>query len=195
MRQTIFAGAAITLGLGGAFTPAVSPAQENQTQESQAKSWNLQGEELLRTSGTVVDVLCEVAGDCVENCGDGTRQLGVVTDEGTLLLASKNIQPLFTGASIDLLPYCDQKVEVDGLLTGHSGTKLYQIQLIRAAGEDEWQKTDQWTAAWDEEFSDVGGEGPWFRRDPRIQERLEAEGFLGLGPEADQAFIDSRKKQ
>jgi len=86
---------------------------------SQAKDWNLLGQEKARFEAKVVDVFCEVAGDCPENCGDGRRQLGLLRSaDGVLVLANKNTQPAFTGANLDLLPYCNQEVEVDGLLVG-----------------------------------------------------------------------------
>ena len=106
---------------------------------SQAKNWNLLGQEKARFEARVVDVLCEVAGDCPENCGDGRRQLGLLRAvDGVLVLANKNTQPAFTGANLDLLPYCNQEVEVDGLLVGlsdYTPAKMYQVQLIRRKGD------------------------------------------------------------
>lgn len=158
---------------------------------SQAQSWGLSEERLAVLAGTVVDVRCELAGDCPPGCGGGGRQLGLLTDAGKLVLVAKNGQPLFNGAVPDLLPFCNQAVEVDGLMTGHGGVEFYQVQLIRPAGESDWEKANRWTEAWAAANPDIAdGEGPWFRRDPRVTQRIQQNGYLGLGLEADQVFID-----
>ncbi|MEM8811135.1 MAG: hypothetical protein AAGF59_00855 [Pseudomonadota bacterium] len=160
-------------------------------QESQAKSWNLVGETKERFTAKVVDMLCELAGDCVDNCGDGQRHLGLLKDDGTLVLANKNIQPIFSGAVVDLLPYCEKQVEVDGLMIGEGGPRLYQIQLIREVGDAEFKKTNQWSKQWNADNPDLTGvKGPWFRKDPLIKAQIEQDGYLGLGLEADKKFIE-----
>jgi len=160
---------------------------------SQAKNWNLLGQEKALFEAKVVDILCELTGDCPDNCGDGRRQLGLLrADDGKLLLANKNIQPAFTGANLDLLPYCNQEVEVDGLLVGledYTPAKMYQVQLIRKKGESEWSKTARWTKEWNKanpELAEV--KAPWFRKDPRIKALIERDGYLGLGLEKDEEF-------
>ena len=187
MRRTILAMACL-LAL---------PAQAEEgafAEGSEAKSWNLTAQEKARFTATVVDVLCELTGDCPENCGDGKRQLGLVREaDGALVFPTKNGQPLFTGAATDLQPYCGKVVEVDGLLTGGEdvtpgAAKVYQVQRIREKG-GEWSRANRWTKMWNEENPDAKGKGPWFRRDPRITGEIEKDGYLGLGPEADEAFI------
>jgi hypothetical protein len=42
---------------------------------SQAKTWNLYAEQPARFEAKVVDLLCDLTGDCPDNCGEGTRQL------------------------------------------------------------------------------------------------------------------------
>ena len=37
---------------------------------------------------------------------------------------------------------------------------------------------------------DAKGKGPWFRRDPRVNEIIAREGYLGLGLEVDQTYIE-----
>ncbi|MGF1474648.1 MAG: hypothetical protein ACFB6S_03700 [Geminicoccaceae bacterium] len=164
-------------------------AVQVQAQESEAKSWGLTGQELARFQAKVVDIECELGGECPDNCGDGRHQLGLVDSEGTLIPVAKNTQPAFNGAVYDLLPYCGKDVEVDGLFSGHSGFRFYQVQLIKEVDAEEFAKTNLWTKVWAEKFPEAEGEGPWFRRDPRIQQRIEANGYLGLGPEADEQFI------
>ena len=161
-----------------------------EAQESQANSWNLTEEQAATFAATVVDPLCEFSGDCRENCGDGARQLALKTTDGEMVLVLKNGQPQFNGAVPDLLPYCGQDVEVDGLFTGFGGQKFYQVQLIRVAGAEDWQKANKWLDAWKAAHPEhAEGEGPWFRRDPAILERIEKDGYFGLGKEVDAKFI------
>jgi hypothetical protein len=119
------------------------------------------------------------------------------SSDGRFLLVNKNGQPAFTGAAIDLVPYCGQMVEVDGLLVGDlditpglGDAKLFQVQTVRILGADTAKKTNLWTRDWKQRNPDVGGKGPWFRRDPRVMEQIEANGRLGLGQEADQKYIE-----
>lgn len=158
--------------------------------ESQANSWGLTGEEKARFGGTVVDMLCELTGDCPDDCGAGARQMGIVRDDGVLVLAAKNTQTSFNGAIEDLLPYCGKAVEVDGLMVGEGAPRVYQVQFIREKGAEEWARANRWTTVRGEsEPKLVEGEGPWFRRDPRVLEQIERNGYLGLGHETDEAFI------
>ena len=114
------------------------------------------------------------------------------SSDGVLVLANKNVQPAFTGANLDLLPYCNQEVEVDGLLVGlpeYTPAKMYQVQLIRRKGEAEWSKTNRWTKEWAAANPEAAeAKGPWFRKDPRINALIERDGYLGLGLEKDAAF-------
>jgi hypothetical protein len=165
---------------------------------SKAKSWNLFGEEKARFEGRVVDALCALTGDCPADCGAGKRQMGILrAADGRFLLVNKNIQPAFTGAAIDLLPYCGQTIEVDGLLVGDRDItpglgdgQLFQVQTVRIPGEDAAKKTNLWTKDWKKRNPDAGGKGPWFRRDPGVMEQIEAHGRLGLGAEADQTYVE-----
>lgn len=161
---------------------------------SEARSWNLYAEIPATFEATVVDLLCEVAGSCVENCGNGNRQLGLLRSaDNVLVYPNKNAQTAFNGAVADLLPYCGQVVEVDGLILDDpdlGATNIYLVQTIRLAGETEWQRANTWTKAWDAAHPDAAGEGPWFRRDPRVLAEIAAEGYFGLGLEEDEALKD-----
>lgn len=161
---------------------------------SNAKEWGLFGEETATFSGKVVDILCELSGDCADNCGDGTRQLGIVrAADNVLVPVLKNRQSSFNGAVTDLLPYCNKMVDVDGLLVGdeeQTAAKLYMVQFIREAGAAEWSKTSLWTKKWNADNPDKKAiKGPWFRKDDRVLRQIEKDGYLGLGKEADEQFI------
>lgn len=172
--------------------PVPVAAEGEFTEGSQAKSWGLLGEEKALFEARVVDILCELSGDCAPNCGDGRRYLGLVRSaDQALIIASKNAQGVFTGAGVDLLPYCGRTVEVDGLLIGDADTtpaKVFQVQRIREPGGN-WVAANHWTRAWDAAHPDLAAvEGRWYRKDPRVLKRIETEGYLGLGLEADEAF-------
>lgn len=163
---------------------------------SQAKGWkNLQGREAAIFKAKVVDVLCELSGDCTENCGKGRRQMGLLREaDGKLILAGKNSQSSFNGATVDLAPYCGQMVTVDGFLVGNSEltpTKYYMVQLIQREGSDKWAKAKRWTRMWKRDNKALANKkGAWYRHDPAVNAEIEANGYLGLGAEADKAFIE-----
>jgi hypothetical protein len=164
---------------------------------SQASSWNLYAEQPAKFEAKVVDILCEIAGDCPDNCGAGKRQLGLVRSaDNALIYPNKNNQPIFTGAAVELLPFCGQEVEVDGLMLVDAdiGLKnIYQLQLIRKKGDADWTKANRWTTEWDAANPDAKGDGPWFRRDPRVLAKINAEGYFGLGLEKDAEIRESLK--
>ena len=186
--------------IAAALILAASPAlaEGEFSAGSKAKSWSLFGEEKARFEGKVVDALCLLTGDCPADCGAGKRQMGILRSaDGRFLLVNKNGQPVFTGASVDLVPYCSQMVEVDGLLVGDreitpglGEAKLLQVQTVRILGAEAANKTNLWTRDWAKRNPDAGGKGPWFRRDPGVMEQIEAHGRLGLGAEADRKYIE-----
>lgn len=160
-------------------------------EESMARSWGLVGEEKARFEAKVVDLPCAITGDCPADCGAGTRPLGLVRDDGRLVVVAKNIQAIFSGAVEDLIPFCGKRVEVDGLMVGEGATRIYQVQYVRdieAGGE--FQRTKRWSKVWNERYPDLKKKkGPWFRKDPRVNALIERDGYLGLGLEADKKFI------
>lgn len=161
---------------------------------SEAESWNLYAEQPARFEATVVDILCELSGDCPENCGGGKRQLGLVrAADDVLVFPNKNSQPAFTGAVLELLPFCGQAVEVDGLLIQDpdiGAVNIYLVQKIRADGASDWVSANRWTTAWAEANPDAAAEkGPWFRKDQRVVSEIAEEGYFGLGAEADAEIL------
>lgn len=159
------------------------------TKGSKAKDFGLNEAIQSTFSAKVVDLLCEIAGDCPDNCGAGNRQLGLLRDaDDKLITVLKNGQFSFNGAVEDLLPYCNQKVDVDGIMVGdpeEHNTQFYMVQFIKEQGAAEWNKANRWTKAWAARNKDAKGKGPWFRRDPRVLKQIEATGYFGLGKEAD----------
>lgn len=163
------------------------------SETSEAKTWNLYAEVPSRFEAKVVDVLCELTGDCPAQCGGGARQLGLIRSaDDVMVLPMKNSQPAFTGAAQELAPFCNMLVEVDGLMIEDEdlgASNIYLVQRIKA-GDADWIKADTWTKKWAEKHPDAQGKGPWFRRDPRIKAVIASEGYLGLGPEADAAYAE-----
>jgi hypothetical protein len=156
-----------------------------------AQSWNVTGEEEARFEAKVVDLLCELTGDCPTDCGAGRRQLGLVTDDGVLIPATKNFAP-FAGATDELIDFCQQRVTVDGLFTANHGTRVFAVQFVQPAGGD-WRRANRFLDKWAETNGvDPAGKAKntWFRRDPRIDAIIEKDGFLGLGQEEDKKYLD-----
>lgn len=165
-----------------------------QAQESQVKGWkNLNGREAVVFKAKVVDILCELTGECADKCGNGKRQMGLVREEdGKLILAAKNQQAAFQGATSDLYAYCGQTVTVDGLMVGpEDSAKFFQVHFVKREGSDIFAPTKRWTRIYKREFPEAAAKkGRWFRNDPRILKAIEEDGYLGLGAEADKKFIE-----
>jgi len=187
LREILAAAAVFTTLLAGGLHA------QDFSEGSEAKGWGLYGEAPARFAATVVDPLCLLTGDCPENCGDGRRQLALLREvDEVLVLPLKNAQPAFSGAANELLPFCGKPVEVDGLMitdTDLGAQNIYLVQRIRGADDDTWTRANRWTRDWAAANPDVAGEGPWFRRDPRVNAEIAREGYLGLGLEIDDAFI------
>ncbi len=167
-------------------------AAQDFSEGSNARSWNLYAEQPATFEAEVVDLLCDLTGDCPADCGAGKRQLGLKrTADGVTVLPLKNSQPAFSGAATDLAPFCGQTVTVDGLLIEDPDlnvSNVYLVQTITPAG-GETVKANQWTKVWAKMNPEAKGKGPWFRRDPRIKDIIASEGYLGLGLEEDATFI------
>lgn len=174
-----------------ATLPGAAPA----TEPSQAETWGLFGEQPLRLEAKVTDLLCALTGDCPTDCGAGKRPLGLVADDGRLIVLAKNAEPIFTGAVVDMLPYCGKRVEVDGLMVGEGPARVYQAQLVRLAGSGKpFEKTERWSKAWDAAHPAAAkSEEPWFRKDPAIGALIRKNGYFGLGLEADEKYLKEQQ--
>jgi hypothetical protein len=173
---------------------ALPAAAQDFSAGSAAESWGLTGEAPARFSAKVVDVLCELSGDCPPDCGGGARVLGLLrTADGVLVLPMKNGQPVFSGAIADLAPHCGAEIEVDGLFVGDPAATpapFYQVQRIRPAGAADFAPADGFVAAWARRNPEAAAKGgDWFRADPHVGARIATDGYLGLGLETDRAFI------
>lgn len=153
-----------------------------------AKSWGVTNEEIVKFSGTVVDITCELTGDCPENCGAGSRQLGLKTADQGVILVAKNLT-LYTGAAEELHGFCGATVEVDGLFTENRGVRFFQVQKMRLP-DKRWEKADRFLDAWAAEYGGKPRKAKrWYRKDPRVTEILKRDGRLGLGLDADAGYF------
>jgi len=90
-----------------------------------ADGWGIQGEKVVRYDAKVVDILCELSGDCPANCSGGKRYLGLLKGDGTLWPVVNNNDP-FAGAVDDLIEHCGKKITTDGLEIHNAKMKIFQ---------------------------------------------------------------------
>ncbi len=159
-----------------------------------AESWGLPGEETARFEARVVDLLCALTGDCPADCGAGRRQLGLLKDDGTLVLPLKN-QVIFAGVAAELIGFCGQRVIADGLFATNRGHTIFALQFVKAVPDGNWRRANRFLPKWAAE----NGVGPksatarrWFENDPRVKDLVARDGKLGLGLEADRTYLDSQ---
>jgi hypothetical protein len=65
------------------------------------------------------------------------------------------------------------------------------VQFVRPEGGD-WRRANRFLDKWAiTNGLDPAGKAKntWFKRDPRVKEIIERDGFLGLGPEEDKKFL------
>ncbi|MEO9899688.1 hypothetical protein [Nisaea sp.] len=152
------------------YTGAIVPADA-------AQKWGIDGEMIAQFEAKVVDLLCELSGDCPASCGGGKRQLGLVRDDGTLLLAVKS-NTLFAGAALDLLPHCGERVEVDGLIISHPAMVIYMLQRLRKPGDTDWVRATAFAEDW-KRRNNTENAKRWFRRDSISGEVIRTFGKVG----------------
>lgn len=176
--KTIYTGFVIIVS--AVLTACATPVGEVQ-------KWGISGAEVGELSGEVVDVLCEVSGNCTDQCGAGTRQLGIKTKQGTVLIA-KDFN-LYTGAAEELWPFCNQQLVVNGQFTESVNTRFFQIQNVRKPNGP-WMSTKRFLETWAEANGEtLAVANDWYRHDKRVNAIIEKDGRLGLGPEADSEYF------
>ncbi len=159
-----------------------------------ADSWGLPGEEIVRFEAKVVDLLCELTGDCPAQCGAGKRQLGLLKDDGILVLPLKN-QAFFAGAADELSDFCAKRVVADGLMVTNRGYTIFALQFVKEAPDGKWRRANRFLSAW----AKRNGLDPkdkkvkrWFENDPQVNALIARDGKLGLGLEADRKYLEAQ---
>lgn len=156
-----------------------------------AEEWGLPEEKTARFEATVVDVLCELTGDCPAECGSGKRQLGLLDDSGKLILPLKN-NVIFAGVAAELIDFCGKRVVADGLFTSNRGYTVFALQFVKEAPGGNWRRTNRFLPKWAKRNGidpDSKKAERWFEHDPVIQSVIARDGKLGLGPKADKEFL------
>jgi hypothetical protein len=141
-----------------------------------ADAWGLEGEKPLEVKGKVVDLLCELTGDCPQDCGQGQRQLGILTADGRLVAAAKG-GVFFAGAVPDLLPLCGREVHADGLLIENPGMTLYFVQYLKPSPEAGFVPAEAFLTAWKARHGEAD---EWWRADPTVKAVIAQTGVLGV---------------
>ncbi len=158
------------------------------TSVGEVAAWPVTNAEESALSGTVVDVLCELNGNCAENCGEGKRQLAIKTESLGTVLISKNLTN-YSGAADELWPFCGELVEVNGLFTENKGIRFFQAQNIREPG-GQWKQTTNYLQAWSNRTGQSRSLAEdWQYHDPRVKAIIERDGRLGLGTDADNDYF------
>ncbi len=143
-----------------------------------AEEWGIDGESKARFEAKVVDIACELTGDCPANCGGGKRQLGLLKDDGKLLLVAKN-NDIFAGATADLHPFCNKRIIADGLMIDSPHMPLFALQFKRLAPDGKWSRANWFTKGWSKAHGGQDG-SKWFRLDPRIVREIKTNGVFGI---------------
>lgn len=145
-----------------------------------ASEWGIEHEKIVRFEAKVVDVLCELTGDCPADCGAGERQLGLVRDDGVLVLAVKNFDP-FAGTTHDLAPFCGQRITADGLMIDDPLMPLFALHFKRLAPDGEWAKANWFTRDWAQTHGGTHKRASqWFRKDSAVRSHIAKFGVFGL---------------
>lgn len=138
--------------------------------------WGLEGESVATLKVKVVDLLCAIAGSCPADCGAGKRQMGLLTEDGKLRAAVKGSVD-FAGPPLDLAPYCNKTIWVDGLLVENPKMTLFFVQKLREREDQPWQGTEAFATAWS---ARNGQSDAWMRADPLVKEIIAENGVFGI---------------
>ncbi len=159
-----------------------------------ADEWGLPDEEVVRFEAKVVDIACELTGDCPADCGAGARQLGLIDTGGKLILPLKNATP-FSGVSAELIDFCGKQVIADGLFTTNNGYKVFALQFVREAPKGKWRRANRFVPKWAMRNGLPANSKKarrWFANDPRVKKLIGEHGVFGLGKEADRKYFEKK---
>lgn len=143
-----------------------------------ANEWGIEFEKKSRVQAKIVDLVCEVTGDCVEACGKGKRQLGLLFDDGRLVPAVKNRDP-FAGATVDLIAYCGKRITVDGLMIEDPQMPMFAVQFKRESPTTKWKGATQWGKDWSKANGNKKS-NQWFKSDPAVLQHIKEHGVFGI---------------
>ena len=143
-----------------------------------AEEWGIEGEQTARFEAKAVDVLCELTGDCPPDCGGGKRQMGLLTDDGKLILVAKNFD-IFAGGADDLHPFCNKRIVADGLMINTPHMPVFALQFKREAPNGKWARANWFSRNWSKANGGQKG-GQWFRKDAQVREIIEKGGVFGI---------------
>ena len=143
-----------------------------------AEGWGIDHEKKTRVDAKVVDLLCEVTGDCVANCGDGKRQLGLLFDDGRLVPVVKNFD-IFAGATVDLKSFCGKKITADGLMISNPKMPMFALQFKREAPDGKWSRANWFIKEWSKANPGKPGKA-WYKHDATVLELIAKDGVFGI---------------
>ncbi|MGI9464013.1 MAG: hypothetical protein ACR2OM_08735 [Aestuariivirgaceae bacterium] len=143
-----------------------------------ADEWGIEHEEKARVDAKVVDLLCEVTGQCTDNCGDGKRQLGLLFDDGRLVPVVKNFDT-FAGAAEDLKSFCGKRITADGLMISNPKMPMFALQFKREAPDGKWSRANWFIKAWSKANPGKPGKA-WYKHDPLVLELIAKDGVYGI---------------
>ncbi len=178
-KPSIAAPAALLVGLvvGLAVGLVTAPGGARAAEE-----WGIANEQAVRFEAKVVDILCELSGDCPADCGAGKRQLGLLKDDGTLVAAVKNVD-FFAGATNDLIEFCGERVIADGLLIKDPRMPLFVLQFKRRARGGKWRRANWFIRDWAKAHGvarDSATARQWYLNDPTVKAVIARDGVFGI---------------
>ena len=161
-----------------------------------AEEWGLPDEKVVRFQAKVVDIACELTGNCPPDCGDGKRQLGLINTKGKLILEIKNATP-FSGTADELIDFCGKQVIADGLFTTNNGYTVFALQFVREAPKGKWRRANRFLTKWAKRHhlpADSKKSRRRFANEFQVKKLIQEQGVLGLGPEADRKYIEKKDR-
>ncbi len=147
-----------------------------------AEEWGIANEQAVRFEAKVVDILCELAGDCPAGCGAGKRQLGLLKDDGTLVAVVKNFD-IFAGATNDLIEFCGERIIADGLLIKDPRMPIFALQFKRRAPAGKWRRANWFIRDWAKARGlarDSATARQWYLNDPTVKAAIARDGVFGI---------------